>query len=434
MPPQTCFCGKESQLVKCADYDPELLGWSCGQPCSTPLVCNAAEIAMSDGEVERHVCHKPCHQGPCLLCEIRETVPCFCGKHSKEISCSDKEFPKRSESETESWLGFYQCGEICARLVFSRKSNDRKFDCGIHSCEKRCHEQDATSPVCPRSPERVKTCPCGKTPIGDLASRNACQDPIPHCEKPCEKPLPCGHRCQTTCHLEACPPCILPASAKCRCGQTNVNLLCYELGRKELLCEKICTSNKSCGRHHCGTQCCSGDHLCTKVCGRPLKCGSHNCTVLCHRGPCPTCLEASFEPLICTCGRTELAPPIRCGTQPPSCQFQCIIEPACRHPKVVHTCHSPEEACPKCPYLVEKECMCGKRSVKNQPCFRAQAGVVSCGMACGALMPCGFHRCRASWYAMHEMELIIVIDILTRELNVLRNVESLESPVDMPVL
>lgn len=152
---------------------------------------------------------------------------------------------------------------------------------------------------------------------------------------------------------------------------------------------------KSCGRHHCGATCCSGDHLCTKICGRALKCGSHNCTVLCHRGPCPTCLEASFDPLICTCGRTELPPPIRCGTKPPQCPFPCIVQPACGHPRVAHGCHPLDEECPKCPYLVEKECMCGKRSVKNQPCFRAQAGTVSCGLSCGALMPCGFHRCPA---------------------------------------
>lgn len=80
----------------------------------------------------------------------------------------------------------------------------------------------------------------------------------------------------------------------------------------------------------------------------------------------------------------------------PQCPFQCVIEPACGHPTVPHGCHPPDEECPKCPYLVEKVCMCGKRTVKYQPCFRAQAGGVSCGMACGALMPCGYHRCPAT--------------------------------------
>jgi transcriptional repressor NF-X1 len=188
---------------------------------------------------------------------------------------------------------------------------------------------------------------------------------------------------------------------------------------------------KNCGRHHCGTVCCSTDHICTKICGKPLKCGSHNCTVLCHRGPCPTCLEASFEPLICTCGRTELAPPIRCGTKPPQCPHPCIVDPPCGHPKVSHGCHSLEEECPKCPYLVEKVCMCGKKTVKNQPCFRAQAGSVSCGMACGALMPCGFHRCKASWYVSVLMSiLIVVIVILLKVSSALKNVENHVNLVD----
>jgi len=390
MPPQTCFCGKDSRLVRCCDYDPNLPGWSCGQPCSTPLNCNAAEVALSDGKVKQHTCQVSCHQGPCPPCQIKETVSCYCGKHEKEIACSDKEFPKQSYGsrgeEVTAWLGFYKCPDLCGR----------KFECGIHECEKQCHPQDAETMECSRSPERIKFCPCGRTHISDLGDRRSCQDPIPTCTKVCEKTLACGHICQSNCHLGDCPRCELLISVKCRCGQKAFELPCYRDGEKEVLCERMCTSMKSCGRHHCGAQCCSGDHLCTKICGRSLKCGNHNCTVLCHRGPCPPCLEASFEPLLCTCGKTEIPPPVRCGTGFPSCPHPCIIEPSCGHPSVAHTCHTPDESCPKCPYLVEKTCMCGKKVVRNQPCFRAQAGAVSCGMACGALMPCGFHRCQAS--------------------------------------
>jgi len=281
---------------------------------------------------------------------------------------------------------------------FENHSDNRKFDCGIHACEKGCHPQDPEIVSCPRSPENVKFCPCGKTLVTDLIERTTCEDPIPVCTKPCSKLLPCGHTCTSTCHLDDCPPCHLLVTTKCRCSQSTFSLPCSSVGQQELLCDRVCTSMKSCSRHHCGAQCCSGDHLCTKICGRPLKCGSHNCTVLCHRGPCPTCLEASFEPLICTCGRTELTPPIRCGTKAPQCPHPCLVEPGCGHPKVAHGCHELEEECPKCPYLVDAVCMCGKRTVKNQSCFRAQAGAVSCGMACGALMPCGFHRCPATWY------------------------------------
>ena len=328
---------------------------------------------------------------------------CYCGRHSKPVSCSDKGFAKRSvvqkDDGVKSWLGFYECTDPCGRYQSPfAQSNARIFDCGIHACVKRCHPQDPAILGCPRSPEDVKFCPCGKTAINDLIVRKSCEDPIPVCDKTCGKVLPCGHACQSSCHLGDCRPCENVILATCRCRKSKINVKCSDHGQEELLCERNCTSMKSCGRHHCGIRCCTGDHLCTKICGRPLKCGSHNCTVLCHRGPCPSCLEASFEPLVCLCGRTEVSPPIRCGTKPPQCPHPCIIDPPCGHSKVVHTCHPADEECPKCPYLVENICMCGKRSVKHQPCFRAQTGMISCGMACGALMPCGFHRCAASWY------------------------------------
>lgn len=404
-PPQTCFCGKDFRQVKCIDFDPDSAGWSCGKPCGAPLTCNAAEVVLSDGKVEGHKCQQVCHAPPCPPCEIQETVSCFCGKHTKEIRCYDKQFPKKSMIDApdrpQSWFGLYQCGDICGRCLprLSDRSDDRKFDCSVHSCEKRCHPQDADTPKCPQSPEAIKVCPCGKTSINELAERKTCEDPIPVCQQRCGKLLHCGHACEAMCHLNNCPPCNANVTAKCRCGQVSFKLKCFEASETDaLLCDKACNSMKNCGRHHCGRQCCDGDHLCTKICSRQLKCGSHNCSVLCHRGPCPTCLEASFEPLICTCGKTELVPPIRCGTKPPPCTHPCIIDPPCGHPKVTHTCHPTDEGCPKCPYLVEKLCICGKRSVKNQPCFRAQTSGVSCGMTCGALMPCGYHRCMASWF------------------------------------
>jgi len=118
-PPETCFCGKDTRLVKCVDFDPDSPGWSCGQPCSNPLHCNAVEVALSDAKVERHKCEMMCHQGLCPPCQVEETVSCYCGKHSKEIHCSDKTSPKTSEvqsdEESKSWLGFYQCADVCGR-------------------------------------------------------------------------------------------------------------------------------------------------------------------------------------------------------------------------------------------------------------------------------------------------------------------------------
>ena len=118
-PPEICFCGKESRVVKCVDYDPDSPGWSCGQPCSSPLDCNVVEATLSNGKVERHACQALCHAGPCPPCQIKETMSCYCGKHAKEIKCYEKECPMLSrgnDGASHSRMGFYQCGDICGRF------------------------------------------------------------------------------------------------------------------------------------------------------------------------------------------------------------------------------------------------------------------------------------------------------------------------------
>ncbi|CZT53118.1 related to cysteine-rich protein NFX-1 [Rhynchosporium secalis] len=184
-------------------------------------------------------------------------------------------------------------------------------------------------------------------------------------------------------------------------------------------CPRICRSNLNCGRHECGERCCPGEkkaserqaskrkhralnvpangqefepeHICLRVCGRALKCGNHNCASLCHKGPCASCLEAVFEDISCACGRTVLQPPQPCGTTPPECRFDCTRRPNCGHPQIKHQCHEDTEDCPKCPFLVEKPCVCGKKTLKNQPCWFTE---VRCGLPCNKKLRCGNHFCQ----------------------------------------
>lgn len=73
----------------------------------------------------------------------------------------------------------------------------------------------------------------------------------------------------------------------------------------------------SCGRHECARFCCplsyqakykgkkrdiavlgddeAGLHTCSLPCNKILTCGVHHCPKSDHRGPCPPCLEASYE-------------------------------------------------------------------------------------------------------------------------------------------
>lgn len=419
-PTQLCFCGKETSTKRCTEtkYDE---GFSCGNICNELLPC---------GE---HYCSRPCHDGMCGHCEVLMDCRCYCGKTEKQLFCYNREDSKESEAyvadvadpadkesmpgdkfvKIDHWTGSFNCHSTCAK----------PYDCGKHMCEKGCHAQSLKSSHCPRSPDVVATCPCGQTSLDELLEqpRKSCEDKIPHCSKKCLRPLPgCGHPCQLACHVGSCSPCMAKISITCRCGRTTSSSLCHQGFEERPQCMRTCKITLNCGRHECGEHCCPGEkpalerqaarrklrrehpepefeaeHICTRVCDKQLKCGNedHKCPELCHRGPCGSCREAIFEEISCNCGRTILQPPLPCGTQPPPCQYACTRPRDCGHPQVSHNCHGDSETCPKCPFLLEKTCMCGKKTLKNQPCWFND---VSCGLPCGALLKCGSHRCQRS--------------------------------------
>jgi len=119
----TCFCSKESQQKRCVDTDYDS-GFSCGQVCGDVMPC---------GE---HTCSRPCHPFLCGSCEVPELVKCYCGNEMKEMKCSDKEDPKDSsrkyeisdheysdDDDFEEWTGYYVCGKVCNRFVYSSGSS-----------------------------------------------------------------------------------------------------------------------------------------------------------------------------------------------------------------------------------------------------------------------------------------------------------------------
>lgn len=419
-----CFCGGKEVAVRCSQLaksqtaaptpstDDSRHGISCGEACNKLLSCG------------RHRCTAVCHQGKCQPCEQRVEERCYCGRNAQAMLCGQGERKLCSGSEEEEWEGAWQCQDYC----------DRTFACGEHRCSKPCHPPSAAPPQCPFDPALVKTCPCGAESLSD---RKSCLDPIKTCGRPCNKLLACGHTCQKDCHLGDCPPCKIPVSAPCRCGESRPTLPCHERVEDNpsadstpdaVLCKQVCRALRHCGRHECKRPCCplafqaksrAGKpvgsrnrpptqmeldeqdparlHECTLPCGKPLSCGQagHTCPLNCHRGPCPPCLRSCFEEVSCHCGRTVLEPPVPCG-QRPVCRFPCARPaPACGHPKLPHDCHE-EGPCPPCVYLTRKRCNCGRNDVDNIPCHRTH---VSCGQTCGSLMPCGFHRCTATCHS-----------------------------------
>lgn len=414
-PEQSCFCGKNSISRRCVDtnYD---TGWSCGQICGDLMPC---------GE---HTDNMPCHEGLCGACEVPIDCRCYCGKVEQSVICCERGDAKESKKSSddslnvEEWTGMFDCKNGCQRA----------FDCGIHHCEKNCHPQELGTPPCPRSPEAISHCPCGKTTLEEIGStpRKSCQDPVPNCEKRCLRKLPCGHLCQQICHSGECMACLLTVDISCNCGRTKSSTICHQVSEEPPHCMRACKATLNCGRHECGERCCSGDrkaverqatkrklrplgasriidegfeaeHICTRTCGRTLKCGNHTCQELCHKGPCGSCREAIFEEVSCTCGKTILQPPLPCGTVPPLCRFDCERPKSCGHPRVAHKCHTDNEGCPKCPFLSQKPCLCGKKTLNNQPCWLTE---VRCGDVCGRKLKCGSHFCRKQCHRPGDCE------------------------------
>ncbi|KAF8309054.1 hypothetical protein DL93DRAFT_2063347 [Clavulina sp. PMI_390] len=407
---RSCHCGQEIIVSRCSrlheDPNPTL---SCGRICSKPLGCG------------KHFCMDPCHPGECTPCTQVESVSCYCGKESKSVPCGEglaKPSAVMIDGQRKEWEGRYECAAVCAQ----------PYACGIHTCESACHPPSLEPETCPKDPSLVLNCPCGKHPIASLPSglRTSCSDPIPTCGSTCGLSYTtCSHACLSTCHTGPCPPCTVPVNVACRWGQTMRYIACsvrrqqLESGEGEILCDIKCGGMRHCGRHACSRACCplaalslslkkgkakrrgavdaqvlededvEGWHNCDLPCNKRLSCGNHYCAEPDHRGPCPPCLQSSFEEFICNCGRTVIEPPVPCGTQM-NCPYPCARpDPACGHQKSPHSCHETGE-CPPCPFLTTKTCACGKSSVTNVRCSQEK---VSCGKPCGKLMDCGYHQC-----------------------------------------
>ncbi|KAH6909611.1 shuttle craft protein [Coprinopsis sp. MPI-PUGE-AT-0042] len=411
-----CYCPRKTVLSFRCGASKGKRDLSCGQVCEQPLNCG------------KHQCPSVCHDGDCAPCSVLDVAKCYCGKHEKEMLCGDGQAVDCFTEGETPWIGRYSCDSACSR----------PFDCGVHTCEKPCHPPSASPVVCPKSPSQVTNCPCGKATIAppgasdlsqyDFPPRPNCKAPIPTCQRRCSKPHSgCSHPCTSLCHTGPCPPCMEPIIRPCRCGATTRKIPCHEAynqdaSDRDFLCDRACTALRACGRHQCHRICCplaslasvakkgkkrvvdtsaqaigterGGLHECDLVCGKTLSCGNHRCEEKDHKGPCPPCLRSTFEEVFCACGRTELEPPVPCGTRI-QCSFPCPRGPApCGHSRTIHGCHDDSIPCPPCVHLVGKSCACGKKTVPNVRCSLEQ-DKVSCGTVCGKPMPCGFHLCES---------------------------------------
>lgn len=379
-----CYCGQEDFTIRCSD---SIKGKTCGQKCNKFLNC------------QRHKCEITCHDGGCSPCSKIFEQNCYCGKEKDILKpCLNNPIDKIDGKEKT-----YSCNQVCGK----------KLKCGNHSCQEKCHPGECKE--CSMSPEKVKTCPCGKENLQD--QRKSCLDPIPTCKHTCGKLLPCGlHKCLKKCHIDECGQCLELKEIQCRCESSKTKVPCIltygspedplVINIKErygikypFICEKICNTNKNCIRHKCKTKCCpskknydvQGLHICHLKCGKKLNCGKHQCDLPCHAMQCQPCSIIIRQRVTCKCRKTYLDPPLHCGTKLPECKNPCSIKRECGHaPK--HNCHDSGN-CPPCMELVSKKCSGGHGMVDKIPCCTTN---IQCGRACNKPLPCGLHTCDKS--------------------------------------
>ncbi|CDW55305.1 NF X1 type zinc finger protein NFXL1 [Trichuris trichiura] len=434
----SCCCGNKKETRYCSERE-----WKCGTKCNRLLSCGkhfCAEVCHSGachpcasgelfcpcgavriGEVTcilqisccggtcnallscaYHRCCERCHQGPCPPCRQLRLKRCRCGLKEKEVQC---------ESE-------FLCLSKCRKMRA----------CGRHVCNRRCC--DSQCPPCEKLCERLLPCkvPCGreKTINPPKCTLNcsflpACdhEEPLPHpchygkcpaCMLPCNKPLPCGHRCLAKCHTIVrivdiptwppskqklpssrerkplsmeCPPCYTMVMVSCLGGHEKTEMPCHLALPYE--CGRTCGQTLACGNHVCQKLCHDIEHedceQCLERCQliRPPGC-PHTCTLACHPAPCPPCnLMVSRR---CHCGlsqvygqcsawrhseQEELKKMLSCGNK---CPKQLI----CGH-QCAYNCHDGMCSDPmQCSKKVTVRCPCLKRTAKIA-CYRKKDGL-----------------------------------------------------------
>ncbi|XP_022662440.1 transcriptional repressor NF-X1-like [Varroa destructor] len=352
----SCFCGKNTKQVLCAEPN----DYSCDQICKQMLSCGnhhcektchrngecgecqlsllkscpcgrssipngwdcSKPVPLCDAKCGRkfqdceHLCEQKCHEGDCPPCPaLVKGRRCRCGAVVEEAECGEKVLVCRRRCNKKKTCGRHKCLDECCDKEFHICDLvcGKKLSCGIHSCFTLCHKG-----IC-RKCQHVSfdelRCHCGHSVVYPPVP---CNTPVPECKQLCAREHRCRHPVTHPCHSEpVCPPCTSLTEKKCHGG--------HEL-RRNIPCH---LDNVSCGR----------------PCGRPLSCGRHSCDKTCHAGECPT-----------------------------SCEQPCKVPRKCGHPCKL-PCH---DECPTstCFTQVEVSCTCG-RLVEPRTCHEFQQAVSS---------------------------------------------------------
>ncbi|KAM0790050.1 hypothetical protein ACM66B_005378 [Microbotryomycetes sp. NB124-2] len=362
-----CYCGR----MQDPPHRPPATPHSCGKPCAR---------ARPDG-CKHESCGLLCHPGPCPPCAVVLELPCHCGKSDVQARCSAVHGVKGALSTGLSKDELLSCGQQCGKPLA----------CGLHECERQCHEGECGD--CVRT--RDKQCYCGRTTAtedcGHLRSdRIECSRPVEHdagdkveswigeweCDNVCAAPYDCGHHtCDKPCHPHSAEPLPCPFSpdfvASCPCGATSLDQL-------------LPTPRQTCQ---------DPVPTCDQSCDKTLPCG-HACTRKCHHGDCGTCHTRINVPCRCGAQKTERICGERQDDGSPLPEFTCT-----RVCKAVRNCGRHQCARVCCPLSYQEALTAKNKGKKRQPLdFALQLeddplGLHMCDRTCGRKLNCGVHTC-----------------------------------------
>lgn len=427
----TCACGK-TPAEACIGYTPR-------STCLDPLP--TCESTCSKVRPCGHACEAPCHNGPCPPCFVPAAVTCRCACSEAVLPCDVVYALAACGGNVQALLRNQHAASAAASKAargaggkakvqqaraawngLDDDGNDRDGYSGTHAA--------STTPRAPPSPVA--------TPDDDWLS--LLPGPVPaalldelrgypveavstllRCSRACSKKLGCGrHKCARLC----CPLSIkgdefevaraesmalLAGQIRARLGGLALPVPVPSASSTATAAPGAAGSLVPAATSSASPAVAIGStapssailvddepegqgsgHNCKRSCGRPMACGRHHCDNTCHAGPCGECGHVDYDaPLSCACGRTRIAPPIRCGTKLPSCPHQCTVPRPCGHPhQAWHTCHI--GPCPPCTMPTDRMCGSGHEMRTSIPCH---VGIVTCTRRCNKTLPCGEHAC-----------------------------------------
>ena len=310
-------------------------------------------------------------------------LPLYCPVHpdDKLMARMPADFRKRPEGGCTKICGTrLPCGHACERICHPKDREHKTTNCSKicskhlpcgHNCTIKCYECKKKQACAPCSEYVKKKLPqCGHT----VTLKCSANPLIASCPLPCEKSLPCGHRCPNTCSVACTTHCKKVVKKKLPC-EHEVEVHCFEKV-DSVVCPVECDAMLECD-DKCSGSCgkCQRGRLhikCRERCGRDLVCGhpckypcasicppcEEKCGNYCYHSKCPKkCYEPCnpcMEPCRWSCPHFRCTKP--CGElcNRPPCNIPCRKKLKCGH-RCIGLCG---EKCPKKCRICNKEEVC----------------------------------------------------------------------------